>query len=134
MTVELWDGTVERSADGVTFTAVAKVLGVKVPQVSFEKKRTTTLDNNVKVHTYKKGFGEPGDFSVTCQYDIAGYTAALADHGRASTFYRVTMSDGSQFECEVLAQVTPPEPTELDGVLEFAIGGPVSGSVDWVAA
>lgn len=128
---ELWGGKVERSADGAAFTRVGKVIGVKVPEVSFDPKQVTSLDTPDRVHEYRKGFGDPGEFSVTCQYTSDGYDAAMDDQARAATFYRVTLENGDTFEMKVLASATPPEPGELDDTLEFSIKGKVSGAVEF---
>ncbi len=129
---ELWGGKVERSVDGVTFTRVARVIGVKVPEVTFEKKKTTSLDSAARVNEYRKGMGEPGEFSVTCYYDSVNYGLAADDAAAAHRFYRITLPAGDKFDFKALVQITPPETSELDGVLEYTIGGSVSGAVTFV--
>ncbi|PJE26813.1 hypothetical protein SAMN06297129_2983 [Pseudooceanicola antarcticus] len=132
---ELFGGSVERSEDGVTFTPVAKVTGVSVPTLTKNTRQRTTLDSPSKIHEYGEGFAEPGDLSISCLYDRAGFVAAKADEARAGgTFYRITLENGDTFDCLMITPVVEVSGLDqLDADATFTISGKTTGETEFTA-
>lgn len=135
---EFFGGSIERSVDGVAFTAVALVRGVKVPEMSVDMQDITTNDNASRVKTYRPKFADPGELSITCKSNDAGLAAAYADQARtlagSATHYRVTLPSGARWDFETFPTVTPPEWSEVDDELQFTIKGKCSGEIEFAAA
>lgn len=132
---ELWGGSVERSADGLTYTSVAMVTGVSVPTLTKNTRQRTTLDSPSKIHEYGEGFAEPGDLSISCIYSSAGFTAAKEDEARAGgTYYRITLANGDAFDCHMITPVVETGGLDsLDADATFTISGKTSGETEFTA-
>lgn len=133
---ELYGGTVERSADGLTFTPVALVTGVSVPTLTRATRQRTTLDSPSKIHEYGEGFADPGDLSISCLYSSAGFAAAKEDEGRAGgTYYRITLENGDIFDCLVITPVVEVGGIDqIDSDATLTISGKTSGETEFTAA
>lgn len=131
---ELWSGTVERSPDGITYSAVEKVTAVKVPELTKEMKDQTTLDSPGRVRQHAVSFLAPGTFSISCLYTEAGANAAYADEARtAGTYYRITLSNGDAFTFVAHTTVDIPEMNITDDAM-ITLSGQVAGVVTRAAA
>lgn len=87
-----YGATVERSTDGVTYTAIPACKGVAIPVVTTEYQEVTSLDSPNGFREYIKGLKDAGEVTVPMGYTAAGYEAMIADQNAAdSIFYRVTM-------------------------------------------
>lgn len=133
---ELYGGTVARSADGVSYTPVAKVTGVSVPTLSKSTRQRTTLDSPSKIHEYGEGFADTGDLSISCLYTSAGFAAAKEDEARAGgTYYRITLENGDAFDCLVITPVVEVAGLDqLDSDATFTISGKTSGETEFTAS
>ncbi|MGI3166003.1 hypothetical protein [Pseudooceanicola sp. 200-1SW] len=133
---ELWGGSVERSADGVTYTPIAMVTGVTVPTLTKNTRQRTTLDSPAKIHEYGEGFAEPGDLSISCLYTEAGYVAAKADEARAGgTYYRIILAGGGSWDCHMITPVVETGGLDqLDSDATFTISGKTSGETEFTPA
>nr|WP_321509480.1 phage tail tube protein [uncultured Celeribacter sp.] len=135
---EFWGGAVSRSPDGVTFTEIRGVKGVKVPELSFDMKTRKSLDSPDRTVRKRVGWADPGEFEIVIYDDEGDIDAAYADQDRtlsgASTFYRIAFATGKAWEFEAFPTVTPPAPGEVDDDLEFTIKGAVSGLPEFTAA
>lgn len=134
---EFFGGEVSRSVDGITFTKIDGVKGVKVPDISLDMKTRKSLDSPERVLRKRPGFADPGDFEITVYNDEGNLDAAYSDQTRtlsgASTFYRVAFGSGTKWEFESYPTVTAPAPGEVDDDLEFTIKGAVSGLPEFTA-
>ncbi|EBA11793.1 phage tail tube protein [Roseobacter sp. CCS2] len=103
-----WGGTLERSTDGIAYTAVPRVRGLVLPKVTTEYQDVTSLDSPERFREYIKGLKDIGEVSVVCGYTRAGFQAWALDEARdAATFYRGTLANGDIFEYRAFPSITP---------------------------
>lgn len=126
-TIIAYGGTVERSADGVTYTAIPEVKGIAVPTITTEYPEVTNLDSPDGFREYIKGLKDPGEITLTCGYTPAGMTQQLADQALPdAAYYRVTLrpapsqSTGDRFTFRGF-----PTPTPVDN----GVGEPMDMSI-----
>ena len=132
---ELWGGTVERSADGVSWTPVAKVIGVGLPKLTKNMRQVTNLDTPSRVHEYREGFADTGDLTIRAFYTEAGYVAAKTDEAAAAgTHYRVTPANGESFTflCFPTVQITDTDAVDTEWKIE--ITGKTTGEEEFTAS
>jgi hypothetical protein len=136
---ELFGGKVEFSTDGVSYTRVPAVKGVKVPELALETKKRNSLDNTSRINTYRAGWADPGEFSISCWADDGDLEQAYTLQARSvaqgvKTSFRITLESGSTWDFECFPMVTPPDAGDVESDLEFSIKGKVSGEIEFVAA
>jgi len=135
---EFFGGSVRRSPDGVTWTEIRGVKGVKVPDLSIDMKTRKSLDSPERVIRKRAGWADPGEFEIVVYDDEGDIAAAYADQTRtlsgASTFYQIEFASGKMWEFEAFPLVTPPAPGEVDEDIEFTLKGAVSGLPEFTAA
>lgn len=91
--------TLERSDDGLAWTAIPEVKGVPIPEESQDFVDVTNLDSPGGFREYIKGLKDIGEITVDCNYTRAGFQAQKTDEGSATAiYYRLTLSNGDVFE------------------------------------
>ena len=122
-----YGGSVERSADGVTYTEIPEVKGIAVPSITTEYPEVTSLDSPDGFREYIKGLKDPGEITLTAGYTPAGMTQQLADQAlAAAAYYRVTLRAApSQSAGDVFTFRGFPTPTPVDN----GVGEPMDMSI-----
>ncbi|WP_066706966.1 phage tail tube protein [Celeribacter ethanolicus] len=135
---EFFGGVVRRSPDGLTFTEIRGVKGVKIPELSIDMKTRKSLDSPDRVVRKRPGWADPGEFEIVVYDDEGDIDEAMADQARtlsgASTFYEIEFATGKKWAFESFPMVTPPAPSEVDVDIEFTIKGAVSGLPEFTPA
>jgi hypothetical protein len=88
--------TLGYSADGTTYTAIAEVLDVTMPETTTEKVKVTSYDTDDKQHEYIPGWRDGSDVDVEVIYfkTLHNTLKGFAD-ARAIKFWKITYPDGS---------------------------------------
>lgn len=132
-----YGATVERSTDGVTFTAIPECKGVAIPMVETEYLDATSLDSPNAFREYVKGLKDAGVISVPCGYTASGYEQQLADQAEDEPiYYRTTMKpQPNQTTGDVFEFRGFPTPMVESGAVGELVGMSVSirttGDVEW---
>lgn len=124
---ELWGGTASRSVDGLQWTPIADVKSVTVPTIKTEIRNRTSLSTVGNSKEFGKGRTENGDFTIECFATKAGMTAAIADAGRAFTWLKLALADGTIFSAKCIVNWEVTEDIEGDSMIKLI--GSVSGEV-----
>jgi len=85
-----YGGTVEVSADGVTYAAVPEVKGMPLPNAQQEYVEVTSLDSPNRYREFIAGLIDPGEVTFVVGYTPAGY-AQLDAFGSDLTYFQCTM-------------------------------------------
>lgn len=102
-----WGGTLERSDDGVTYTAVPRVRGLVLPKPTQEWVDVTSLDSPNGFREHIPGLQDIGEVTVTCGYTRDGYQAWITDEqATTATYYRGTLANGDIFEFQAYPRAT----------------------------
>ena len=132
-----YGATVERSADGTTWTEIPECKGVAIPVVSTDYNDATSLDSPNGFKEYVKGLKDAGEISVPAGYTAAGYEQQVADQALDTpTYYRTTLktqpsqATGDVFEFRGFP--TPElEANDLGNVIGMSVKIRTSGGVTW---
>lgn len=134
-----YGATVERSTDGVTYTAIPECKGVAIPEVEQDYPEVTSFDSPNGYREYIKGLKDAGEIEVPCGYTAAGFEQQLADQAAADAiYYRVTLrkapdqvATGDVFTYRGFP--TPKlSPGDVGEPIEMTITIRVSGDFAWV--
>ncbi len=120
-----------RSADGVAFTRVAKVLDLTPAEQTRSSSEKSYLDEETNYKRFEPGMIDPGELSLVLEFDSkdAGQVALKADFDTKGNFhYKVEYPDGSTdvFEAHITGwgKSVPKEET-IQRTVKFKVSGPI---------
>jgi hypothetical protein len=118
------------SADGVTYTDVAKVVDITPPEPSVGKSKSTHNATANATHTYEPTLIEPGENDVKILFAKAVH--AVLDGffwSRATKFWKITLAEGSTqtFQGFIMNLGTPtPMEDQVQTTMKMCVTGKVT--------
>ncbi|WP_444460071.1 hypothetical protein [Rhodobacter capsulatus] len=131
-----YGATVERSTDGVAWTAIPGCKGIAIPAPSTDYIDATSLDSPNGFKEYIRGMRDAGEISVPCGYTAAGYEQQIADSLRDEPVFTAPpqtrpgqkTGDVFQFRGFPTPQV---EGNDVTGLIAMTISIRATGNVTW---